>query len=82
MLHVSAESSRGTYCKPVSAYLTSDKVEVRCFDIATGLFGDPARGATGSTVVGTGALRIRDSLSPGAQAGFNDSVRYHLGRKY
>lgn len=26
-----------TYCKPVSAYLSSDKVEVRCFNPSTGL---------------------------------------------
>src|SRR5687767_12785006 len=36
-VHVSARGSAGTYCKPVGAYLVSDKVEVRCFDIGTGL---------------------------------------------
>ena len=52
------------------------------FDIATGIFGDPARGAQGNTATGPGSLRIRDSLSAAGQRGFNASVTLHLGRKY
>jgi hypothetical protein len=35
-VHVSGSGSGNTYCKPVAAYLVSDKVEVRCFRGATG----------------------------------------------
>jgi hypothetical protein len=52
------------------------------FDIATGLFGDPALGAQGSVLVGPGATKIRDSLSASGQRGFNDSVKFHLARDY
>jgi hypothetical protein len=50
------------------------------FDIATGIFGDPAQGALGNTATGPGSLRIRDSLSPAGQRGFNASVKLHLGQ--
>jgi hypothetical protein len=30
-------AAEDTYCKPVGAYLVSDKVEVRCFKVSTGL---------------------------------------------
>ncbi len=52
------------------------------FDIAPGIFGDPALGAQGNTTTGPGSLRIRDSLSAAGQRGFNASVKLHLGRKY
>ncbi|HEU5137438.1 MAG TPA: hypothetical protein VFU13_20010 [Steroidobacteraceae bacterium] len=52
------------------------------FDIASGIFGDPAAGAQGNTATGPGSLGIRDALSPAAQRGFNASVALHLGRKY
>ncbi len=52
------------------------------FDIATGIFGDPALGAKGNTVTGPGSLRIRDSLSAAGQRGFNASVKLHLSRNY
>ncbi len=52
------------------------------FDIATGIFGDPALGALGNTAVGPGSLKIRDSLSAAAQRGFNAAVKFHLGRSY
>src|SRR5262249_42969708 len=52
------------------------------FDIATGIFGDPALGAQGNTAVGPGSLKIRDSLSAAGQRGFNASVKLHLSRKY
>jgi hypothetical protein len=50
------------------------------FDIATGIFGDPALGAQGNTATGPGSLKIRDSLSPAGQRGFNASVKFHLGQ--
>ncbi len=52
------------------------------FDIATALFGDPAMGATGSTAVGPGAMKIRDSLSAESRRGFDASVKFHLARDY
>lgn len=50
------------------------------FDIATGIFGDAAQGAQGNTALGPGSLKIRDSLSPAGQMGFNASVKFHLGQ--
>ena len=52
------------------------------FDIATGIYGDPALGAQGNTATGPGAFKIRDALSPAGQRGFNDSVAFHLARSY
>lgn len=52
------------------------------FDIATGIFGDPKLGALGNTATGPGSLKIRDSLDPVAQRGFNDAVTFHLNRAY
>lgn len=52
------------------------------FDIASGLFGDPALGAAGNTATGPGSLKIRDSLSASGQKGFNASVALHFSRKY
>lgn len=52
------------------------------FDIATGIFGDPALGARGNTATGPGSLRIRDALSAPAQAGFNAAVTFHLAHNY
>ena len=52
------------------------------FDIATGIFGNPALGARGNTATGPGSLGIRDSLSAAGQRGFNASVKLHLSRKY
>jgi hypothetical protein len=54
----------------------------RGFDIATGIFGDPALGALGNTATGPGSLKIRDSLSAAGQRGFNDSAALHLSRTY
>jgi hypothetical protein len=50
------------------------------FDIATGIFGNPALGAQGNTAWGPGSQKIRDSLSPAGQRGFNASVKFHLGQ--
>ncbi len=52
------------------------------FDIATAIFGDPALGAQGNTVVGPGALKYRNALSASGQKGFDDSVKFHLDRHY
>lgn len=60
------------------------------FDIATGIFGDPALGALGHTAMGPGAAEIRSKLdeeehvllpSSEASRGFDTSVAFHLGRK-
>jgi hypothetical protein len=52
------------------------------FDIATGIFGDPALGAEGHTEQGPGSFRIRNSLDPAGQRGFDASVKLHLSRDY
>jgi hypothetical protein len=52
------------------------------FDIATGLFGDPALGALGNTLMGPGSEKIRSSLNADAQLGFDASVTFHQGRTY
>jgi len=52
------------------------------FDIASGIFGDPARGAAGNTLMGPGSERIRNALNPAAQRGFNASVALHTSRNY
>jgi hypothetical protein len=52
------------------------------FDIATGIFGDPALGARGNTATGPGSNKIRNDLSYSARRGFDASVAFHLSRKY
>ena len=52
------------------------------FDIATGIFGDPALGAKGDTATSPVSQKIRDSLSAAAQRGFDASVKLHLSRRY
>ena len=52
------------------------------FDIATGIFGDPALGAQGNTATGPNSLGIRDGLSAAGQRGFNVAVALHLSRDY
>jgi len=52
------------------------------FDIASGLFGDPALGGAGHTATGAGSDAIRNALSPAAQRGFLASVQFHLSRKH
>lgn len=49
------------------------------FDIATGLFGDPALGGQGDTVWGAGKQKIRDELNAVSQRGFDASTKLHLG---
>lgn len=48
------------------------------FDIATGIFGDPALGGQGNTATGPGSLKIRNSLSAPGRRGFDASVAFHL----
>ena len=48
------------------------------FDIATGIFGDPALGAQGNTQSGPGSLGIRDALSPASKRGFNAAMKILL----
>lgn len=52
------------------------------FDIATGIFGDPALGALGNTAVGPGSLGIRNALGAAGQRGFNAAMALHLTRNY
>jgi hypothetical protein len=70
---------------PILAEARGAEVDVRYwlgFDIATGLFGDPALGAKGNTATGPGSLGIRDALSAPAQRGFNAASALHLSRHY
>lgn len=52
------------------------------FNVATGIFGNPALGANGNTAMGPGSQKIRDSLGEAGQRGFNAAVALHLKRKY
>lgn len=53
------------------------------FDIASALFGDPALGAAGNTLMGPGSLKVRNSLAAGSeQSGFDEAVNFHLARKH
>jgi hypothetical protein len=52
------------------------------FDIASGLFGDPAKGTQGSTQLGPGSLAIRSDLNAAGQRGFDAAQRLHFSRKY
>jgi hypothetical protein len=51
------------------------------FDIATGIFGDPALGAQGDSAMGPHSERIRNSLTAAGQRGFDAAVKLHLSRK-
>ncbi len=52
------------------------------FEIASGVFGDPALGALGNKATGPGSERIRNGLSAPAQRGYNASTQLHLSRSY
>jgi hypothetical protein len=52
------------------------------FDIASGLFGDPAAGAQGRKALDADESAIRASLNEAAQRGFNASMALHLARNY
>ena len=48
------------------------------FDIASGIFGNPALGALGNTAMGPGSRKIRASLDNDGQIGFDAAVAlYH-----
>jgi hypothetical protein len=49
------------------------------FDIATGLFGDPALVGQGDILWGPGKQKIHDSLNATAKTGFAVSMTLHLG---
>ncbi len=51
------------------------------FDVATGIFGDPALGAQGNSSTGRGSLKILDSLSAAGQRGFKASATFNLSRR-
>lgn len=52
------------------------------FDIATGIFGNPALGAQGNTSTGPGSIGIRASLNASGQLGFDAALKLHLTRNY
>ena len=52
------------------------------FDIASGIFGDPAAGSLGNTATGPGSLGIRSELNAPGQRGFNAATALHLSRRY
>jgi hypothetical protein len=49
------------------------------FDIATGLFGDPALGGQGDILWGPEKQKILDSLNENGKKGFQASMKLHLG---
>ena len=51
------------------------------FDIATGIFGNPALGAQGNTLIGPGSEKIRATLGPDGRQGFNDSFPFNVVRR-
>jgi hypothetical protein len=52
------------------------------FDIASGLFGDPAAGSEGSKAMGPGAMEIRNALTLPGRRGFDASTKLHFARAY
>ena len=52
------------------------------FDIASGIFGDPALGGRGNTQSGPGSQAIRAGLNAAGQRGFDASTRLLLSRTY
>jgi hypothetical protein len=51
------------------------------FDIATGIFGNPLLGAKGNTGLGAGSEKIRATLGPDGQQGFNNSLAFNVRRR-
>jgi hypothetical protein len=69
---------------PVVAKARTSDPEVRAwlgFDIASGIFGDPAKGAQ-NKMTGMQFMVIREALSLPAQRGFNASMKLHQSRHY
>jgi len=52
------------------------------FDIATGIFGDPTRGAQGNTATGPGSMAIRNGLGEAGRRGFDAAGALLLGPDY
>ena len=52
------------------------------YDIATGIFGDPAKGASGNTAIGPGSTKVRETLNDVGKRAFDASMRLHLSRNY
>jgi hypothetical protein len=52
------------------------------FNIASAIFGDPALGAQGNTLMGPGSQKVRDSLIADGPAGFDRAVQHHMAKKY
>jgi hypothetical protein len=52
------------------------------FDIASGIFGDPAAGSLGNKSTGPGSLGIRNELNASGQRGFDAATALHLSRHY
>lgn len=69
---------------PIVAVMRSAETDVFYrlgFDIATGIFGDPALGAQGNTSKGPGSLGIREKLSDAGKKGFDAAADFHLKRR-
>ena len=68
---------------PMRCFRSESRIfSCRGFDIATGIFGDPALGAKGNAARGPNSKRIRDALSDAGQWGFDASTAFHLSREY
>jgi hypothetical protein len=70
---------------PAVAIARTSDPDVRAwlgFDIASAIFGDPAKGAQGSKMGGLQFMAIREQLSIPAQRGFNASMKFHQSRHY
>ena len=52
------------------------------FDIGTGIFGDPDRGALGNTIMGPGSEKIRASLDDDGKRGFNAARDFNLRKRH
>ncbi len=52
------------------------------FDIGTGIFGNPARGAQGNTLMGPGSEKIRASLDGAGQRGFDAARDFNLKARH
>jgi hypothetical protein len=70
---------------PAVASARTSNPDVRAwlgFDIASGIFGDPAKGGAKKNMDRMQFLAIREQLSLPAQRGFNASMKFHQSRHY
>ena len=73
---------RTTGCASRPAGLPCSHVLVGIRHVATGIYGDPALGGDGNTVIGPGGETIRASLmSADGTKGFNDALAFNVGRR-